>query len=66
MSEYHNKRAKEVLDKITYATIATSSSDNSTVDEVVVEEEVIVEGDDNSDAISKTRKELEDLDDLDI
>lgn len=27
MSDYHNKRAKEILDKITYATIATSSSD---------------------------------------
>ena len=27
MSEYHNKRAKEILEKIIYATIATSSKD---------------------------------------
>ncbi len=26
MSDYHNKRAKEILQKIIYATIATSSN----------------------------------------
>ncbi len=35
-------------------------------EEPEVEEIVVEEGDDNSDAISKTRKELADLDDLDI
>lgn len=44
-----------------------ASNDSGSSDNVVVtEEEVVVEGDDNSEAISKTRKELEDLDDLDI
>lgn len=39
---------------------STSSSDDTN------DESEIEEGDDNSDTISKTRKELEDLDDLDI
>ncbi len=43
------------------------SDDNAVGDNIVTtEDDVIVEGDDNSEAISKTRKELEDLDDLDI
>ena len=44
------------------------SSDDSTISDDIVadEDDVIVVGDDNSEAISKTRKELEDLDDLDI
>lgn len=44
-----------------------STSDNSTPktdDEKA--DELLDDGDDNSDSISKTRKELEDLDDLDI